>query len=517
MLRRKDFVTIITPIPSFIPRQLAIDILHSHGEVITLNPLVLEYKAIKAPRDAASDEYYSTWYEIIERIQYIPGIGKFGSGKISFNGCFHNMPWGLQAHIYAPMNIDMRYKYQIGGNQPGIEPAQPLEMGLLALGAPSEGLYLREDVHVKANIAVIGFVKSQLKAASKAMVERIIKKAELVDAGALHAMMEDGKIKTFNPADRSHTLSVSPVPSPSPAIGTMAHDRNSKRISSQSSPPTQPGTPGSPPPVQYQVPRPQTTYSAYRPGSAGVAQLQHPSSPGPGQDPGLYGGGYPSPGYPAYPMQPQHTGYAGAPGSAMPGYYPQQMHPSMYGQYPPQQFQQPQMQYAELQAYAPADIQPAPQAPAPVEMVGDFYHAQAVPQKLSTGQRQSYQGQGHDAQMRDMEQRQQQQHLAPSTQTSASSTPQTKRDSDTLASTSQWSLPSQQQQHSAVAGSRPHSTASDSGSTSSGMAPVGGYRSPDLDKSFSSDLATHAETADEHHLEALKKLDPVTNANAQGR
>jgi hypothetical protein len=91
VLRKKENYTHITPIPSHIPRQLAIEILHSHSEIITLNPLVLDHKPIKAPRDAKADEYYSTWYEVTERIQYIPGLGKFGSGKLSFNGCFHDM------------------------------------------------------------------------------------------------------------------------------------------------------------------------------------------------------------------------------------------------------------------------------------------------------------------------------------------------------------------------------------------------------------------------------------------
>lgn len=108
MLRKKEVFTIITPIPSFIPRQLAIDILHSHSEVITLNPLVLDHKPIKAPGNAVSDEYYSTWYEIIERIQYIPGLGRLGSGKISFKGCFHDMPWGLQTQ-YVPFAPRIHY------------------------------------------------------------------------------------------------------------------------------------------------------------------------------------------------------------------------------------------------------------------------------------------------------------------------------------------------------------------------------------------------------------------------
>ncbi|CAI4211761.1 unnamed protein product [Parascedosporium putredinis] len=173
-------------------KELAIDILHSHSEVITLNPLVLGHKPIPAPRNAAADEFYSTWYEITERIQYIPGTGKMGSGKISFNGCFHDMPWGLQTHIYAPMSIELRNKYRIAGNQPGVEPPEPLEIGMSELGVPSDGLYLREDIEIRCNIAV--------------MVERIIKKAELLDAGVLKAMFQDGKLKTINPNDRSNTL-----------------------------------------------------------------------------------------------------------------------------------------------------------------------------------------------------------------------------------------------------------------------------------------------------------------------
>jgi len=199
MLRKKEVYTQITPLPSTIPRQLAIDMLHNHSEIITLNPLVLEHHPIKAPRDAAADEFYSTWYEITERIQYLPGMGKMGSGKISFKGCFHDMPWGIQTHIYAPMNIDMRNNWRICGNQPD-EPPEPKELGI---GAPAEGLYLREDIEIRCNITMVSFVKSQMRSAAKIMVDRMIKKAELLDAGVLQAMFEDGKLKTINPADRS--------------------------------------------------------------------------------------------------------------------------------------------------------------------------------------------------------------------------------------------------------------------------------------------------------------------------
>ncbi|KAJ4305005.1 hypothetical protein N0V90_000534 [Kalmusia sp. IMI 367209] len=204
--RKKTTYINITPIPNFIPRQLAIDILHSHGEIIELNPLVLGFEAIKAPRDAPADEYYATWYEISQRIQYVPGIGKLGSGLIKFKGCFHDMPWGLQTHTYAPAGVDLRNKWQICGSQPG-EPPETRELGI---GAPAEGLYLREDIEIKCNVTMVSFVKKEMKAASKVLVERMLKKAELLDSGALSAMMENGKLKTINPADRS-TLAQNPA------------------------------------------------------------------------------------------------------------------------------------------------------------------------------------------------------------------------------------------------------------------------------------------------------------------
>ncbi|KAL1973846.1 hypothetical protein VTN31DRAFT_5406 [Thermomyces dupontii] len=199
MMKKKEVYTNITPLPSFIPRQLAVDLLHSHGEIIELNPLVIDYRAIKPPRDAPAEEYYSTWYEITERIQFIPGIGKMGAGKVSFHGCFHDVPWGLQTHIYVPMGIDLRHNYRIAGNQPG-EPPERQEIGI---GAPSEGLYLREDIEIRCNFSLVSFVKNNLKSATKVLVDRLIKKAELLDQGVLQAMMENGRLKTINPADRS--------------------------------------------------------------------------------------------------------------------------------------------------------------------------------------------------------------------------------------------------------------------------------------------------------------------------
>lgn len=204
---RKVAYTQITPIPSHIPRQLGIDLLHSHGELIELNPLVLEYHQIKPPRDAPADEFFSTWYEITERIQIIPGTGKLGSGKINFRGVYHDMPWGLQTHVYPPGGIDLRVKYSIKGNQPGEVP----EARELGSAAPADGLYLREDIEIKCNFTMVGFVKKGMKEASKIMIDRLIKKAELIDQDLLRQMMDAN-----NPSQQQQSDQANPGASPRP-------------------------------------------------------------------------------------------------------------------------------------------------------------------------------------------------------------------------------------------------------------------------------------------------------------
>ena len=203
---KKIVYTKITPLPSNVPRQLALDLLHSHEEMIKMNPLVTGVRSIETPRNAGNDEYFSNWYEITEIITWGFGLKK----KISFNGCFHDQPWGMQSHIFAPMNTDMRQTYRIGGNQPG-EPRETRELGV---DTPMDGLYLREDVNITCQVPLTaGFIKKEMKEASSAMIERLRRKAELLDEGKLHAMFEDGKLKTAKPTG-APTFDQPPMPSP---------------------------------------------------------------------------------------------------------------------------------------------------------------------------------------------------------------------------------------------------------------------------------------------------------------
>ncbi|OAX83129.1 hypothetical protein ACJ72_02522 [Emergomyces africanus] len=175
MYKRVIFTT-VSPLPTHIPRDVVIETLHAHSEMIELNPLVISHKRCKAPPNSPPDEFHCVWYELTDKIQYLPG--GIISGNVTYKACFHDLPRGLQTHIYAPTNLDIRNRWTVCGNMPG-EPREPIELGLT--NVPREGLFLREDVDMRCNVFATSFVKKTLKEAHAVLVERLIMKADLLN------------------------------------------------------------------------------------------------------------------------------------------------------------------------------------------------------------------------------------------------------------------------------------------------------------------------------------------------
>jgi hypothetical protein len=170
---KRTLFTNITPLPPQVSREVAVAMLHNHDEMIELNPLVIEHHPIKTPRDAPADEFLDcVWQELTDKINY--GVAK---GKVSYKACFHDTPNGLQTHIYAPLGLDIREKWSIGGSLPGEAP----EARELGVETPRQGLYIREDGDMRCNRMLTSFVRKNLDNAHKVLVERILKKAELVE------------------------------------------------------------------------------------------------------------------------------------------------------------------------------------------------------------------------------------------------------------------------------------------------------------------------------------------------
>ncbi|KAI1825938.1 hypothetical protein F4861DRAFT_143925 [Xylaria intraflava] len=172
MSKRTTFTT-ISPLPACISREVVIDFLHNHLEMIDLNPLIIERHPIPPPAHATEDESGCVWWSLTDKISYLPG--GLVSGEIAYTAAFNDLPNGIQTHCYAPMGTDIRERWSLCGTLPG-EPLEPVELGL---GAPRQGLYLREDVDLRCNFMMAGFVKKTLKKAHGALVERLCEKATM--------------------------------------------------------------------------------------------------------------------------------------------------------------------------------------------------------------------------------------------------------------------------------------------------------------------------------------------------
>ncbi|KAL9124440.1 MAG: hypothetical protein Q9217_006227 [Psora testacea] len=216
MSKRTHFTT-VTSLPAGISRETVLETLHSHTEMIDLNPLVIERHPIRAPPEATPEEAHCQWYSISDKINYVPGVY---TGSVTFHGCFHDLPDGLQTHIYAPMGLNMKGRWTLGGSLPG-EPRQPVEIGL---GVPKTGLWLREDVDMKCNVVMTGFVKKTTKKAHQTLVDRLVEKAHLKEAeGYNNGLKEQLELRSQYPPDY-HTEIVSPATTPYiDSKSTMGH------------------------------------------------------------------------------------------------------------------------------------------------------------------------------------------------------------------------------------------------------------------------------------------------------
>lgn len=249
MSKRSVFTT-ISPLPAGIPREVVLDVLHNHVEMIDLNPLVKERHPIKPPADAPDDELKCIWYSLTDRITYLPG--GLASGDISYTCAFNDLPDGIQTHCRAPLNVDIRDKWTLCGTLPG-ERALPVELGI---GAPATGLYIREDVDLRCNLLMTGFVKKNLKKSHATLVDHLVEKARLAMAG--------DKDSVYTGQSPSSAAEEKPVLFPSSQSSQKQAPRHSGQGTTtgpRRSPPPQLGSPfipgyqpGRPPSMRYANP-----------------------------------------------------------------------------------------------------------------------------------------------------------------------------------------------------------------------------------------------------------------------
>ena len=193
-MSKRTIFTTVTPLPLGVSRATVLETLHDHLEMIDLNPSHEERHPIKPPPEATPEEYHCSWYQITDKVSYLPA-GMY-TGKVSFKACFHDLADGIQTHVYAPMGLDIKEKWTLGGSLPG-EPSAPVEIGK---GLPQSGLYLREDVEMHCNFLMTRFVKATLKKSLATLVARLVVKSQLAESAATNRRLTyDTTYASFTP------------------------------------------------------------------------------------------------------------------------------------------------------------------------------------------------------------------------------------------------------------------------------------------------------------------------------
>lgn len=154
-MHRRTVFTTQSPLPSSVSEAGVVQCLHDHGAMIAQNPLVVHYERCPPPADAPADESHAVWYQLTDRIDYLPGLLK---GHVRYRACFHDTPRGLQTHIYAPMGVDIRNHWSV---QRGTSSGEP------------KGLYLQERVEMRCPLGTTGFVRRTLTRAHRELVARL--------------------------------------------------------------------------------------------------------------------------------------------------------------------------------------------------------------------------------------------------------------------------------------------------------------------------------------------------------
>lgn len=126
-MAKKTLFTTITPLPAGVGREVVYATLHDHIEMIDLNPSHESRAPCRAPPEASPEEYHCQWYEITDKVAYLPA--NMYTGQVSFKSCFHDLANGVQIHVYAPMGLEIKQKWTLGGNLPH-EPVMPREIGV---------------------------------------------------------------------------------------------------------------------------------------------------------------------------------------------------------------------------------------------------------------------------------------------------------------------------------------------------------------------------------------------------
>jgi hypothetical protein len=127
-------------------------------------------------------------------VSYLPG--GLATGSVSYHACFNDTPAGLETHVYAPLGLDIRGKWSVGGTLPG-EPQQPEEEDVKT---PKNCIYIREDVKMTCSSLLMGFVKRTFKDSHADLVEKLVERAHNLESSFANERLQ--ALRNVEPGER---------------------------------------------------------------------------------------------------------------------------------------------------------------------------------------------------------------------------------------------------------------------------------------------------------------------------
>ncbi|KAH0541861.1 hypothetical protein FGG08_003666 [Glutinoglossum americanum] len=171
-------LTIETPLPPSTDPESVVRILHDHGAVVGLSPLVTSHKLVSSSGDTPSlsgtpdtpdtvtkDQTLarSSTYEVTESVPLLPG--GLWQTNTAFKAEFTDLPDGLRAVVHAPMGVEMVDIWSVGGGE----------------GDPSgDGngiMRLKEEVELRCSVFLMPFVKLTMRGAHEVIHQRLVERA----------------------------------------------------------------------------------------------------------------------------------------------------------------------------------------------------------------------------------------------------------------------------------------------------------------------------------------------------
>ncbi|KAL6831509.1 hypothetical protein J3E69DRAFT_329598 [Trichoderma sp. SZMC 28015] len=169
------------PIPSNVSTNDVIDVLHFHGNLLTVQPQLASYSEISSTEASDFDTYFDNLdypvkvYKAIEKIMIIPGIGDWGKYPTTIIVTFQNTIDGLKSRAVASAGVVVTATYTI--NKANKQGSKCDTNDGDSLG--DDSWILSQNVVLECSSWLMPFVKQNMEGAQRNMCQNLVKLASL--------------------------------------------------------------------------------------------------------------------------------------------------------------------------------------------------------------------------------------------------------------------------------------------------------------------------------------------------